>query len=70
MTSLRYTRLMNWRVYAEEVLAKRYFALWLCGSTLLRSAYSPRKRRRHQEGFSAPPSSGCVNLPLPCSETV
>jgi len=31
---LGYARLMNWRVYAEEALAKREVALWLGGDTL------------------------------------
>src|SRR5215212_11508541 len=31
---LGYVRLMNWRVYAEEALAKRDVALWLGGDTL------------------------------------
>jgi len=31
---LGYARLMNWRVYAEEALAKRDVALWLGGDTL------------------------------------
>src|SRR5204863_112622 len=31
---LGYARLMNWRLYAEEALAKRDVALWLGGDTL------------------------------------
>lgn len=31
---LGYARLMNWRLYAEEALAKRDVALWLGGNTL------------------------------------
>ncbi|HYQ82912.1 MAG TPA: hypothetical protein VEP28_02645 [Rubrobacter sp.] len=56
---LGYARIMNWRVYGEEALAKRGVALWL-GSDVLAIEYAREMLSRYEVEYQPGGELGAV----------
>ena len=59
---LGYARIMNWRVYGEEALAKRGVALWL-GSDVLAIEYAGEMLSRYEVEYQPGGELGAVRRP-------